>query len=296
MRKIITGCLFLLFCDEALIAQNISKRLQFGLSSGYERHNLNWSIAGNISGQSPNIFSELNWKGVSGPSVSAMMQYTLWKRFVGMASYSHVFIRLGRVTDHDYNGDNRTNTVYNETFNSNRGNLYQWNIGLGYELINNENFSLVPFAGYESSRQSLSILDLSGNFPELNSNYVPAWKGAFIKCVAQVKLNSIFKLLADISYNQSHYTATADWNVIQTFQHPVSYRHTANGYRINANAALSCRVMNNLAINVGAGYLTATTGTGVDELFLSAGGSDKTQLNGVNSIGHRFFGGILLSY
>ncbi|MCO5935289.1 hypothetical protein NAF17_07035 [Mucilaginibacter sp. RB4R14] len=294
--KITMACLSLLFCTDIVLAQNISRPLQIGVSSGYECHNFDWSIAGNVSGQNPNVYSELKWKGISGPAVSATVQYTFWKKFSGMASYSRLIIRLGRVTDNDYNGDNRTNPTYDETFNSNRGNMYQWNVGLGYELINNEKFSLVPFAGYETSRQLLSILDLTGDFPELNSNYVPLWKGLFIKCLAQVRLNSAFKIIADVSYNQSHYTATADWNVIQTFEHPVSYRHTANGYRINTNASLSYSVAKNVAINIGGGYLAATTGTGIDELYLSSGGSEKTQLNGINSAAYRLVGGIVLSY
>lgn len=295
-RIIGATCLTFFLLRGTALAQNISRPLQIGVFTGYEQYNLNWSIAGNISGKNPDIYSELKWKEVSGQSVSAAVQYTFWKKFTGMVSYSRMFIRSGRVTDNDYNADNRTNQVYGEIFNSNKGNVDQFNVGLGYELINNTKFSLMPFIGYETSRQSLSILDLTGEYPELNSNYLPVWKGVFVKCRAQLKLNRIFKVVADISYSQSHYEANADWNVIQTFQHPVSYRHTANGFGVNTNAALSCNVKKNIAINIGGGYLTATTGTGTDELFLASGGSEKTQLNGVSNNGYRLFAGVVFNY
>lgn len=295
-RIIGATCLTFFLLGGTALAQNISRPLQIGVFTGYEQYNLNWSIAGNISGKNPDIYSELKWKEVSGQSVSAAVQYTFWKKFTGMVSYSRMFIRSGRVTDNDYNADNRTNQVYGEIFNSNKGNVDQFNVGLGYELINNTKFSLMPFIGYETSRQSLSILDLTGEYPELNSNYLPVWKGVFVKCRAQLKLNRIFKVVADISYSQSHYEANADWNVIQTFKHPVSYRHTANCFGVNTNAALSCNVKKNIAINIGGGYLTATTGTGTDELFLASGGSEKTQLNGVSNNGYRLFAGVVFNY
>lgn len=295
-KNISAACLAFFLLANVAFAQNISRPLQISVFTGYEQHDLDWSIAGNISGKNPNIYSELKWKEVSGQSISAAVQYTFWKKFAGMVSYSRMFIRSGRVTDNDYNADNRTNQVYGETFNSNKGNINQFNVGLGYELINNEKFSLMPFVGYEITRQSLSILDLSGDFPELNSNYLPVWKGVFVKCRAQLKLNRIFKIVADVSYSQSHYEANADWNVIQIFQHPVSYRHNANGFGVNTNAALSCSVKKNIAVNIGGGFLTATTGTGTDELFLASGGSEKTLLNGISNNAYRLFAGIVFNY
>lgn len=266
------------------------------MQTGYEMQDLGWSIAGNIAGGNPNIYSELKWKKVGGGYVSAALQWNVWNKILLTADYSRSFIRSGTVSDNDYSGDNRTNPVYNEIFDADKGYTQVWSAGAGYVLISGNNFSLIPYVGYGISRQSLHLLDQTGNLPDLNSTYETDWKGPFVRANAILLLTDKFKLIANFTYNQVNYNAKANWNLIQTFQHPVSYRHNAKGFGIDGLAALSYDLTSNLTIQAGGGYFTWQTGKGVDELFLSSGGSDKTQLNGVDRKGYKLFGGLVLSY
>lgn len=296
MIKSLFAFIGLLLFAGILQAQPLQKKLQLDLATGYERQNLDWSIAGNLNGQSPNIYSELQWKKVGGQSVSAAFQWNFWNKLALAGAYSRAFIKSGTVTDNDYNGDNRTDRVYDQTFDADKGHSKAWSAGLGYILVNNERFSFTPYVGYGTNQQELHLLDRSGQFADLNSTYETDWKGPFIKATGSARLLRDLKLVANVTYNQADYKATADWNLIPTFQHPVSYRHTAKGYGLDANASVVYAINQKLGVNLGGGYFTWQTGKGVDELYLSSGGSDKTQLNGVSRTGYRFFAGLTLSF
>jgi hypothetical protein len=279
-----------------LHAQSLQKKLQLDLSTGYQREDLKWSIAGNLDGQNPNIYSELQWKKVGGQSIAAALQWNFWNKLMLMGAYQRVSIKSGTVRDNDYSGDNRTNPAYDQLFDADKGFTRDIAIGLGYKLIDNETFSLTPYAGYSASKQSLHLLDRNGQYADLNSTYDTDWKGPFIKATAALKLAKKLTQQGDLTYIQSNYNSKADWNLIPTFQHPVSYRHTAKGYGIDAGAAVAYSITKNIAVNLGGGYFTWQTGEGIDELFLSSGGSDKTQLNGVDRKGYKLSVGLVLNY
>jgi len=279
-----------------IYAQSIEKKLQVSLSTGYQQQNFHWSIAGNLNGQNPNIYSELKWQHQGGQSIAANVQWNVWKRFSLYASYNRQSISSGSVTDTDYGADNRTNPTYHETFNGDEGSTSLWNAGAGFILINNERFSLVPYVGYTMSKQSLHLLDRTGNFPDLNSTYQPNWKGAFLKVTSSVRIIKNLKFTADVTYNQVNYNSKANWNLIQTFQHPVSYRHHASGYGIDAGGQFVYTLYHNLNIHAGGGYFNWQTGNGTDELYLNNGQVDKTQMNGAVNKGFRVQGGVGLAF
>ncbi|MBD1392048.1 hypothetical protein [Mucilaginibacter glaciei] len=295
IRFLITCCLFLL-ATGILRAQSPQNKLHLSLLTGYERQDLNWSIAGNATGQNPNIYSELKWRNVGGQTASAAIQWDVWHHIVLSGNYSRTFITTGIVTDNDYNGDNRTSPAYAMTFDADRGSTQAINLGLGYPLIQTTLFKLTPFAGYGINKQSLHLLDNTGNFADLNSTYETSWKGPFLRTSAEFRLTQKIKLIGDVTYHQVNYNASANWNLIPSFQHPVSYRHNAKGYGLDGNVYISYDLAKHVALNIGAAYFTFQTGKGVDELYLNSGGSEKTQLNGVDNKGYRLFGGLLLRY
>jgi outer membrane protease len=296
LMKISLTCIFILLSPCLLYAQRVQQKLELNVAAGYERQDLKWSIAGNAEGKNPNIYSELQWQKVGGATVSADLQWNFFNKFSLTANYSHGSIQSGIVTDNDYNGDNRTDPAYDQLFNANKGSTKALSAGLGYIIIDNSRFSFTPFIGYSTGNQSLFLLDRTGNLPDLNSTYQTEWKGPFIKAAAAAKLVGKLKLKATLAYMQANYNAKANWNMIPSFQHPVSYRHNAKGYGIEGDASLMFNITTNLAINAGAGYFTSQTGKGIDELFLSSGGSQTTQLNGVDRKGYRLFAGITFNY
>jgi hypothetical protein len=277
-------------------AQGMEKNLQFSVSAGRQVENFNWSIAGNISGQSPNVLSELKWKDVSGFSYSTALQWNFWQKFVLTSGYSRVSVSSGNVSDIDYTADNRSQPNYNQNFSDNKGYTSAWFAGAGYTVINNSQLSLTPFVGYGNNRQSLYIVDLTGQLPDLNSSYDAQWKGPFLDVKSSVKIWQDLMLKANVTYNQVTYSAQGDWNLISQFQHPLSYRHSAKGYGVNAAAKLAYSITPNIAINAGYNYFNWETGNGTDQLYLSSGQVDKTQMNGVYRKGHLVAAGITLLY
>lgn len=294
MNKFLLSCLFFVAWSTQLAAQSKGQKLSIGLSTGAVNQDLKWSIAGNLAGQNPNIFSELHWQKVGGQSVGTTLVWNIYKHLLLAGDYERVFIRSGTVTDQDFSGDNRSGIIYDERFNADKGHATDWSASAGYKLINQPKFNLHAFAGYRINRQSLVLYDQTGSFPNLNSTYTARWKGPFIKSMAAIELVKKLQVSASISYNQVNYQAISDWNLAQDFQHPISYRHTAKGFGITGDLGLTYAAYRHVAIHVSGGYFTWQTGKGIDELFLTSGSVDKTQLNRVDWSGYRATAGLIL--
>jgi len=286
--------LIIVCCILKVNAQDVEPKLQLSLSSGYQRENFHWSIAGNTNGQNPNIYSELKWEDVDGTAYNSSLQYNVWNKVMLYGSYSRVSVRSGAVSDIDYSQDNRTDPVYNETFSDNKGSTSAWAAGVGYQLFNNDLFSLTPYIGYTGNIQNLDIVDETGQIAGLNSSYQANWKGGFVKVISSVKIWRSLKACVDVTYNQTHYNSQGDWNLINEFAHPVSYRQVADGYGINTGAQLSYNLVRRLSIFAGFNYFNWETGNGTDTLYLATGEADKTQFNAAFRNGYQVSGGLKL--
>ena len=206
---------------------NTVQRAQISLETGYQSMDFRWSIAGNMNGTGPNVYSELIWKQVKGPALNAAVQWKLGKRLCLSGSYNHVFTQSGNVSDKDYQADNRTEETYQGNFSSGRGYSEYWSAAIGYTIVDNRLVSLVPFIGYGASDQSLYLLDDSPETGALNSSYKAHWYGPLVKVRSTLHLTGRLGVGLDVVYHQVDYRAKADWNLIETFQHPVSFSHTA---------------------------------------------------------------------
>lgn len=291
--KFIT-CLFILIAVYTQ-AQHPRNSFVFNAVTGYERQNLTWSIAGNANGSSPNIYSELKWKSVSGICAEIDVKWNCWKKFILIGAYSRLIVTKGIVTDHDYNGDNRTNEIYGATYAADRGLSAKWRAGIGYRLVDHERFVLTANSGYISILQVLSLRDDTGN-SGLNSNYKPHWNGAFVQTQMALDLGNRWRLAGDISYSQLKYKATADWNLIQSFEHPVSFRHYADGCRADGSVSIAMNITRHLSAHICAAAFFMQTGNGIDELYLTDGTISKTRLNGLTCKGTQLLFGFTFTY
>ena len=268
-------------------AQESEKKIFIRLLSGYEQQNLHWSIAGNSNGTTPNVLSELKWKNIRSIAFGTDITWNIWKQVTILSSYERAETINGVVNDMDYAGDNRTNPTYQGDFSSNKGFSDALSFGIGYKLFQKKRFVLSPAIGYGFSRQSLFITDQQNQSLGLNSTYATNLKGVFAKLTALLRINDRIKLSEDLTYNQVNYSGTGDWNLIEEFQHPVSYTHTAKGYGLNTNTSLSYSFIPNFAVCISQSFFDWETGHGIDELYLKTGMIDNTLLNGVIRTGFR---------
>lgn len=258
---------------------------------GVQHEDFNWSIAGNSSGQNPNVYSELKWKNLYGTVNAADINVRVWKCLHAFAGYSKTSLNGGDVNDTDYGSDNRTDPVYNRNFNNRGGYMDSWHAGIEYRYAPCSALSILPGAGYGRNRQSLNIIDGSGQFSGLNSTYADSWSGPFVQVKAQYDIVPKLSVSLNCRYNQVNYRAQADWNLIPQFRHPVSFTDDAKGYGVNTGAAIAYTIIPHFKLQLAAGYYYWETGKGNDRLYLEDGTTDLTQFNGAYRKGYSFTGG-----
>lgn len=293
--RIIAFILLTSICCYSAAAQD-KHGLQLAAGALYQTENFHWSIAGNSSGQDPNIYSELKWKNIAGPGYFMALQWNFWNRFSVSGTYNQSYTSRGTSNDTDYHGDNRTDPVYDQNFSSNKGGTKAWQAGLGYAILKTKILSLTPSIGYGISSQSYFLVGNEGVYGILNTSYGSNWKGPFIQVNSSINLLKKLNADIDITYNQVKYHADADWNLITGFQHPRSFSDAADGYGINAAASLSYAIAPHLKAMAGVAYFNWQTGDGTDSLYLTDGETDYTRFNGAVRYGWGFRAGLCANW
>lgn len=269
------------------------ERVQVQVATGYEVSGLRWSIAGNSAGRNPNVYSELKWRSVSGVAAGVDLSWNLWRKWVVFGEGRRVFTVSGRVSDTDYGGDNRTNPVYGMGFDSHKGYAYAGVFGVGYRLWTEGRFRLTPVVGYGWSGQRLSIEE-DGSL--LNSYYRTWWKGLVVRVLGEWRVGQRWGLSLKGGYHQVNYRADADWNLIQAFSHPVSFRHWGDGFGVDGKVGMGYVVGPHATLLLAGDYFNWRTGKGIDELYLVSGQVSQTQLNEVVLSGFGVRAGVRLGW
>ena len=278
-------------------AQQIQKyesdNFNISISGGYMVQDVSWSIAGNINGQNPNIYSELRWINQRGPNGTLLLKYIAFKNVFVSASISQSRINGGYITDTDYENDDWNGQNFHIQLPSSKGKTINGYGVIGYRLWLGTGFSIDAATGYVHNKQDLYIND--PNNPELNSKYMNAWKGITLMIDPKYDLSSRSKLYAMLRYSQLKYHAIADWNLVSEFAHPESFRHNANGYAIELGAGIAYKISSRLEVFGQGNIFRWNTGNGTDRSFLSDGGTHSTQFNGSLRKGCTFNIGLALS-
>lgn len=265
----------------------------------YQTADFNWSIAGNSMGQNPNVLSEVKWKNIKGPGMGLDIRLNIWSPVFLKASYQRNFIKSGKVSDTDYASDNRTDPSYQAGLNSNEGFTYTYMAAGGYEFKINSFLKLSPFAGYLKNAQHLHLKDFNEEtdpaIKNLNSTYQANWTGPLIGAEADFRFSNQLSLHSMVNYKQLKYNATADWNLIDAFAHPVSFRHTANGYGTAVLLQINFHFTPVLSVFARGNYSYSNTGKGTDELFLADGKEVQSQFNSATRQGAGLATGIGLN-
>jgi len=268
--------------------------IRFG--NGLRHDRLDWSTAG--SGGHPNFVSELAWRKIYS------LQWTLegslmWDRHAYIrGAVGYAAIQSGEVRDSDYDGDDRTLEFSRSISQTRDDNMWDCSFGAGpaFTLVQGR-IILMPLLGFAVHSQNLRITDgdqeiatpgrtpPAGSISGLNSTYQTRWIGPWVgvdmKVVPQSS-NPAIGLVLGLEYHFAvSYSADADWNLRSDLQHPVSFRHSADGTGFQLSSALLIQPHPRIDISVGMKYQHWTTSQGTSRIFRADGSVVVSQLNGV---------------
>jgi hypothetical protein len=198
------------------------------------------------------------------------------------ATYSRLFVTAGSVTDMDYQGDNRTNRVYNSAFDANRGMSFSLLGTVEDDIMHGKLFTVTGVLGYTLHRQSLFLLssDQGGSAAGLHSRYDTRYEGLVAGLRGNVLIGKTFSLEGSFLYEPIGYRGRADWNLISNFQHPLSFEDKANGFNLEGSLRFSYHPGRLWAFFISGDILHGETNSGTDWLYLQNGQPALTQFNG----------------
>ena len=277
------ACLTILFFCKAASAQNTKNKWEIKPSIGIQQAKSDWSIAGNASGTSPNILSELVWKNLKGPNFGLDIKYHITNRFSIKAGSQYSNITKGEAEDTDYADDNRQNAFYFDLLNANNGYLFNTSLQLSYQLFSFDQFAINPIIGLSYHEQKFHLLESASsiNSTGLNSTYQTRYKGFDFGIEGVFKAKS-FQVTAGILGGFYTYSAKANWNLIPDFQKPVSFTHAANSFALNGNVNLAIPLNKTLQLELDYKINNINTYSGIDRAYFNNKQAEETQFNGAN--------------
>jgi hypothetical protein len=248
---------------------------------GYSQTDFDWSIAGDIDGKNPNIYSELIWKNLGGITVGADIAWQFYRRVYLRVSFDYTTIQSGSVTDSDFASDDRQDRTFFADLDADEGYNFNFVPRIGYRFTLSNYFAITPYAGFTVSRQHLTVRDNDeSQFDGLNSSYDVSWRGWNAGIEGTLFLSRQILLLGSVAYHQMKFRGEGNWNLVETFEHPVSYRQRANGYAIETRLNVQYQLTARWSVDIGVNVSWWKTAKGVDTLFLTSGQEPQTQFNG----------------
>lgn len=283
----LTCIIFILLAPVVLKAQQD----QFTIEAGpeYRREDFRWSIAGTKQGTNPNILSELIFKPINAAGFFVKGQYKPVENFSVDIHYNKLWTYKGSVTDFDYDGDNRTNPVTKLYLQSNEGGMRTAGMDFNYQVYNSPDLSVLAGAGLSLSKELFYLTDDLD--PLLRSTYEATWNGPGLHLKGLYN-KRLFNAGAALKYSYLFYNATADWNLVETFQHPVSFTHKAKANAFDGSISTGVQATPSFGINLHGLFSFWKTGYGVDKLYETTGVVYEARLNGAikKSFGLRLTG------
>lgn len=262
-------------------SQSKHKSFYLEIGSLYNSSSLEWSIAGNIDGQFPNILSELKFNNIKSIGAYIKGEYYPIKSLVISVSFNKNEVINGKGTDTDYKDDNRSNPIFEKNFTSNIGNFTALKSGIGFPVRISNKTMITPAILYYLTKQKFYLL--SNEIEGLKSTYQTTINGAEISVKTNVFLNKFMNTSLNLSYHIVNYNAEANWNLIEIFKHPVSFSQISKGSGYNIDIAFGFK-LNKIFSVTAAGDLNLTKiSKGIDTSYLITEKEIQTQFNGAKN-------------
>lgn len=267
---------------------------------GLRSDDLQWSIAGNSAGTSPNVLSELTWSKVNMVQLEVSAEGEVGHNWFLGGDFAYALAFAGDVQDSDYQSDNRTEEFSRSYSDADKSYASDYGLRVGYVLIRGRGrglsgFSLMPLLGYAhkdvSMRMTNGVQVLSdygftvplGPFSGLNSKYQGKWDGAWLGARIGFEPSAGSKFFVEYQHHSASYNGEANWNLRTDFQHPVSFKHETDA---TGNILI---LVYQSTDKKGAGWEVKLrreewdSDSGVDTTYFYNGSTATTQLNEVTS-------------
>lgn len=298
MQKLLSMSLILLM-TKVTLAQNFplydksnGSSLSIQPKVGFSISKTTFNIAGNEMGKDPNVLSELIWDPTNALEYGIDLQLR-HNKFVLNTDFLFNKTLFGNVTDFDYDGDNRT-LAYSKLYLSNhKGSGYTIKIQPGYDWSKQENLSFVTYLSFDYSSRTLYLLN-DKDWQSNNKNYISGlnsyYKYKFPNYGIGVQVDYYFddKWSTQIGLEGyfSKYDAYGNWNLIDDFEKPISYKHKGNGKKIGTTTGLGYAISTNTSIGLQYHLNHFKVKNGKDYLHHRYDGLLKARLNDANETKH----------
>ena len=283
----------------------------FDLSAGYRNDKLNWSIAGDLQGNNPNVRSELTWSDLRIYQLKLANRTVIKDRVYIRGYLDYGMVVSGSNQDSDYNGDNRTQE-FSRSVNGVDGNeVWDGSIGIGPRFSFFESTMIVcPMLGYAISEQDVNIVDgcqtlaapplttSIGPIAGLDSRFQTRFKGPWLGVDLFFSIPSTkapFTKLGVMFSGEYHwvdYDAEANWNLRSDYAHPVSFSHDADGSGYAAGASILFEIKSRWGFHAGMNVREMKTDAGLDRTYYADGTTNDTRLNEVHWRAYTFETGV----
>ena len=269
---------------------------------------VSFDIASDLSGaQTPNVLSELEWTDMSVWSVEANANFGLGKSFkIGVRAGVGAVLD-GAARDRDFLGDNRTGVFSDAIATVDGKHRVYGDINVGWEFSNSfeipimkvgtsgkslavaSSIAVTPRVGFSYFRHEIQfedgvqlIPDL-GPFEGLNSSYTTEWQGVYAGVDGSFRLaGPVYLLVSARFYPDLRMRADAGWNLRADLQHPVSFRHSADGTGFSYEAGFEWQFgpLKSISLSYGESRLDAENGFA--QVYSIDYGDLFTRLNNAN--------------
>ena len=272
-----------------LVDSNIS------LASGVRADKFDWNIAGTLSGDGPNVLSELSWEDLRSFQIRLTGRFELAVEGIHwFHPYFQTQLATGRIysgenQDSDYNGDNRTDEFSRSNNAADRGNMLDFSLAVGQKIpLFNQRLNLIPLFGYSYRQQKLRLLDgfqtipVHGPFPGLDSSYAAEWWGGWLGLETTYNPHRRLIIHGSASYHFAEFYAAGNWNLRTEFAHPLSFEQTADASGWVQELELEYLFRDNWSWTLSGIIQNWQTEAGLDRVFLVDGTTMFTRLNQAN--------------
>jgi len=259
-----------------------SQKLQVDVDYGWQKVDMTWSIS---KKNQPYKISELEWKKIKSSRYNLSADYQLSNHLIIGSNISFSKTYSGSVRDIDYSEYEPYGIISDQQYSSQKGTSDEISLYANYLLATSKDHKSFfgTTVGLYTHDQKFFLLGTVYQQDDLNSSYKNKWIGGLFGFNGKLALGRI-AFTEKVNLGLLIYQAKANWNLIDEFSQPDSFKHNAKGYMYSSTSAISLRLSKKISALYRFSIKSMKTWNGEDILFYKNGTTSSSQLNAVNQL------------